>query len=487
MHRLTAGRPGERNVAGGVLLLAAVLMGVSVAMGGTMLEAALALLGIAALAMADRTVRVVAVALLLVALLNGLPFVDLAALNASGSFNYEDPVFALLLAVGVQEFLRDRTDAASVIPRWLFVTLLFFTFVWGVGVVVAIGKGVPVLKAVLFGRDLLGIWLLAVLGVVAKSRRDLLLIMWIAIGASCLYSVGHIVQVGFGVNMDFITHPRKTTEAFGFARLYSRMVPLTVVSFFGAVGYALWGEVRFTRGVAFAAVAVLGAEQLLQLTRANYFAVSVALCVGTLVAFASRSVRWGVGRTGKYLTGLIVAVVAGYAVSLSSLSRSPIWLTVQNRIASALGEVSSVSGNFGYRLALYDTMLSVLGGSWLLGLGFLHPEYYWIAGLPDGSIRNSDVGMMSVLLPMGIAGVAPLLGIVIGLAWSSGAELRTTDATSRMMSWVCLCICVIALVTAPTLGYLSTLPGLTGTSVAIGMFLRARLVAGRQDDAAQTD
>ena len=64
-------------------------------------------------------------------------------------------------------------------------------------------------------------------------------------------------------------------------------------------------------------------------------------------------------------------------------------------------------------------MLVVLGPAWPIGLGFLHPAIHYVAGLPEGSIRNSDLGLMQVLMTMGVLGLALLLSIVLVPAGSA--------------------------------------------------------------------
>ena len=58
-----------------------------------------------------------------------------------------------------------------------------------------------------------------------------------------------------------------------------------------------------------------------------------------------------------------------------------------------------------------------------MGKGVLHPDAVPIRGLPNGSIRNSDLGMMQLLMTMGVTGVMVLLGLILSILWPSLQEL----------------------------------------------------------------
>ncbi|MDR3687698.1 MAG: hypothetical protein P4L93_12170 [Coriobacteriia bacterium] len=456
------------------VIVASLVLGVAVAVGGTSVGVIIALLLATPLLVAQRRVRVVFTAVLLIALVNGIPFVDLAALNLSGSFNYTDPILLVLFGIGMYELVQRPGALRGLVPRWMIVMLLVFTVAWVIGVATGASQGTPVFKAILFGRDLLTIWLIVVVALVFRDSTEVRILLCTLIVASVIYSGAHAIQVGLGIDTSSITHPKRITDALGFARLYSSMNLPSVLGFLAATGFALWARSGRMRAWSAAAASVIGLEQILQLTRANYLALSVALVVGCIAAFATGSVKWGVGRTGNALVGVSALVVGGYALSFSSLSRSSIWVSVQSRIASAASDVSAAGGNVGYRLVVYAEMLRVLGNNWILGIGLQHPEYHWFAGLPDGTIRNSDVGILSVLLPIGLLGLVPLL--LIGLLAGVGAvrAMRRPESVVRVVGWSCLGICVVGLVSAPTLGYFSTLPGLMAIACAVGLLCRVR-------------
>ena len=63
------------------------------------------------------------------------------------------------------------------------------------------------------------------------------------------------------------------------------------------------------------------------------------------------------------------------------------------------------TGTVSYRLHVARLELEVLGDNWVAGVGFLNPAYHWVPGLPEGSIRNSDLGPLSLLMTMGLIGL----------------------------------------------------------------------------------
>ena len=464
----------RRYILPAFVVAASLILGVVVAVGGPSIGVVLALLLVTPLLVAQRRVRVVFTAVLLVALVNGIPFVDLAALNLSGSFNYTDPILLVLFGIGVYELVRRPAALKGLVPRWLLVMLLVFSLAWVVGVISGASQGTPALKAILFGRDLLTVWLIVVVALVFRDSTEVKILLCTIIVASVIYSVAHGAQVGLGIDTSAITHPKRITDALGFARLYASMNLPSVLGFLSALGFALWARSNRMRAWSAAAALVIGLEQVLSLTRANYLALSLALVIGCIAAFATGSVKWGVGRTGNALVGVSALAVGGYALSFTSLARSSIWVSVQSRITSAASDVSAAEGNVGYRLIVYAEMLRVLGNNWILGIGLQHPEYHWFAGLPDGTIRNSDVGVLSVLLPIGLLGLVPLLLIGVMACVESLRAMRTTDSLVRVVGWSCLCVCVVGLVSAPTLGYFSTLPGLMAIACAVGLLCRVR-------------
>src|SRR5438477_12108578 len=77
---------------------------------------------------------------------------------------------------------------------------------------------------------------------------------------------------------------------------------------------------------------------------------------------------------------------------------------VAHRFEEGIQNVANTTGTVRYRRELDHEMLTLLGASWPIGLGFLHSGAHYVAGLPEGSIRNTDTGVFNALMAMGVVG-----------------------------------------------------------------------------------
>jgi hypothetical protein len=124
-----------------------------------------------------------------------------------------------------------------------------------------------------------------------------------------------------------------------------------------------------------------------------------------------------------------------------------------------------------YRQNVSSLMLHVLGSQWVLGLGFLHPAVVYFPQLPNGSIRNNDLGLFNSLMTMGVVGTVlvyvPVL-IALGDVFPRGALDGERDwLRLGGMIWL---ISVIA--GSLTLVTLFSPNGLVLTAVLLGVIFR---------------
>jgi hypothetical protein len=124
--------------------------------------------------------------------------------------------------------------------------------------------------------------------------------------------------------------------------------------------------------------------------------------------------RRSLGHTRGRIPGTLVAIGA-LIIALAVLA--PTLLTIAaHRIAEGLTNLQQNSGNVGYRTQLDHQLLNDLGSSWPIGLGFLDPTSRYFLGLPQGSIRNSDTGVLNSLMTMGVVGtVLMYLPVLTGI------------------------------------------------------------------------
>jgi hypothetical protein len=165
--------------------------------------------------------------------------------------------------------------------------------------------------------------------------------------------------------------------------------------------------------MAFTAVALLQ-------VRAVYGALAIALLVVTaLVGSRATAVAAALRRSGGKLLAALAIATAVVVFARPSALTGTVATTVGARAVSGITEARAPTGNAAYRERLASSMLRRLGPSWPVGLGFLHPRDRYFVGLPDGAIRNTDVGVTNALMTMGPVGAAllylPAVATVVGL------------------------------------------------------------------------
>jgi hypothetical protein len=441
-----------------LLFAAAVCVPVGVAVARAEFAVPAALPIAAAAAVTLRWNRGVAAGVLALLVLNGLPFVNLRPSAVKGASILPDLAFLLLvvtLALGWRARPRDRPResllrlasiwAVAYVGWWTFKVLLTVT-----------NSGVPAVPAVTYGREFLYFGLLLPVGLAGlRERRHLTGFALTLVAGACLYSLGQIAFVATGQDLSWLIHVGKTADFEGVVRLYAPMNDLVIAVFPMAVAVALLGPRRWRRyGIA---VGVLtGVANALSFTRAVYLsealglvAISVVWALGT--GWGGRRVRaalvWGV------LLTCLGVIVVGNGASSEANSVSPVQ-AIFTRADLGIADVQAQSGNFGYRLRQVHRELEVLGSHWPTGLGFLNPKYRYFGGLREGSIRDSDLGSLSIVMTMG------LIGLVLAYlppAWSLMLLLRKRIG---WWSYGGAMYLSAALIGSLTLGTLSSMSGL---------------------------
>jgi hypothetical protein len=147
---------------------------------------------------------------------------------------------------------------------------------------------------------------------------------------------------------------------------------------------------------------------------------------------------------------------------------------VVSRATSSISDVQSRGANVGYRLDVAGRMQQVLGSEWPIGLGFWHPSFHYVPDLPDGSIRNSDLGVSNSLMTMGVIGTMllylPLLYAIVALQ-----RARTRRRGSPSEAWLVYGIAawlLIAVAASATLSTLFTVNGLALAAFVVSLGLR---------------
>jgi hypothetical protein len=422
------------------------------------------------------------VGLLVLAAMNGLPFIDNSR-SVTHHIALQDVACLALIATAFAWTLTGRRDQAPTpLARalsWCGLALL----VWSgfiVGRTWAEGHA-PLLGAIRFGRDFLYFGaLLIVLPRVRFRERDVKVLVGVLGVGVCLYAAGQIVTVEGLASPTWLVHAAASATTLGVTRLYAQMTDLVSAG----VAFAI-AAVALTRGRAqwrtIPIAALLTGSLILQLTRARWIATIAGVVVVSLW-LALQSDRPIAVILRRRLTVFIVAlatcVVVVLTVAPGLISAGPLVQRVVS-IFSPLG--SPTTSTLAVRQQVAAEMTSLLGGHWLTGLGLIPPSVHYYPQFPSGSIRDPDLGVLNAVMPMGIIGAGliylPLIVALVhcmrqarlkaGLAWAwlnYGGQIWIVGAVASSITLVSLFSPSGLVLSATILAVLSQ-PGVTGSGL----------------------
>jgi hypothetical protein len=312
---------------------------------------------------------------------------------------------------------------------------------WLVVLVHSSADGVPLLSAALFGRDFLYFAiLLPLLAGAFRERREITACLAVLAAAGVLHAAGQLaITVGGATSLvDLLVHTQLPVGLEETPRIYSNMDVVTTMALPFATGLALIPPRRSLRVVGIGLTTLLTLSVLFQFTRATYLALTFALIVvGVSWMFTNGAISRPLRRVTAALAAAVVAAlfVAGFRPLTAPVGVPSEARAVSKRAASSIEDLRSGTGTVGYRYELRDEMLRVLDDQWLVGLGFWHPEVRPVSSLPEGSIRNADVGVLNGVMTMGVVGAAliylPLLRVFV----AAMRRRRDTDPVARQDQW----------------------------------------------------
>lgn len=408
------------------LQIAFAAVGASAAVGAmsTQPRAVLALLaavGVGAGAFLAIRARGILFGVLLLAVANALPGIDLGKGYTPTGLPMQDIAIIIiigLLAQGAVAGGAERLRRPWVRPAiaWGCVLAAWWLLTWLRSVD---AEAISPKNAALFGRDFLYFALLVPLALAGLERRDVRGLAAVVIAGGALTGLGQIATVLGGGHVSFLIHVIDVKREGGLPRIYSQANDLVIMLVALGLGLVLLGRTAMLRRAGAATAIIAGFATVLMQTRAIYATVPAAIVAVTAFLMLRPSpvgiaLRRGGGR-------VVVAVAVSIAVVVlvaPEVFTSSTFGQVTERAFSGLSTASQETGTLAYRQQLADTLLQLLGGNWPIGLGFLHPNDFYVAGVPSGSIRNSDLGVLEAVMPMGALGAALLyVPPVIG-AWA---------------------------------------------------------------------
>jgi hypothetical protein len=404
-------------------LLAALLgVGWAAATGhATILLAAAGAVGMCVLALTQRGAFI---GICLLTAMDGLPFIA-ASRHVTSKITIEDvAVFVLVLAAAgwtLSTKSRPRRSPTSRILSYAGVALI----VWWTFTVLRtwIGHEPSLTRAASFGRDF-GYFgaLLIVLPRVRLTQRDVAVLLGVVTFGTCVFAVGQImIGAGLGQPGSLISF-RYTLVESGVTRVYANMTDLVTACLAASISACLLARQRKLRLVAFPIALLLTVSTVLQLTRARWIGIVLALLLISLWFIFNDNARISaiLRRRLGVMAGTLVAI--GMIVALAApgvLSGG----TVGHRLSSVVTEFQSGGGTVAIRESVTKKMTAYLGDKWPAGFGFVPPTTHYFEGLPEGSIRDSDVGVLNAVMTMGAIGATL---IYLPLLWMLIACLRRT-------------------------------------------------------------
>jgi len=477
-----------REIALGIgALFASVLAGVAALdpRWGTVVVATFGLSIMAGIAAVSRGALVGIIAL---GVLNGIPGLDLESFAVRGSFQPRDFLIVFLLGALVLWRL-DTTGERTIDGRWL-VLVRVWSFVFVSWWLMTLGRSVllsdiPALKAALFGRDFLYFGLLLPLLPVAFRRRSDVVALVAVVGTGgTIFALAQIAtslfpSVSAVLDPSRLINATLTNEFEGVTRVYAYMGDVVVLGAILAGGAAILARSRQGRVLSSTLFVILTVGALTQLSRATYATLAAGFLLVVLAALLRAAAPMGVVR--RVLPAFVLVVAFVLALSLvhpsatGSQSAAQVFAT---RAQSGIQEIQARSGTFGYRYDLQSEMLDVVGNRWPVGLGFWHPDARYVGSLPEGSIRNGDVGVLNGITTIGAIGTIllylPVLGTIVFLVRRRRHAREWDGLVLGTSGWLFgVVVASLSLVT------LFTVPGLVLTAVVI---VAAVAIASRPDE-----
>ena len=345
-----------------------------------------------------------------------------------------------------------------------------------------VGEHVSVLHSVHFGRDFLYFaTLLIVLPRVVLTHRDIELLLKTLFLGAVLFALGQIITDTGLSHLGGVIHYNATAAAGGLTRLYAPMTDFVNVgaALSGSGGGATCCGVREWNLMASAAAVVFVVAVVVQLTRARWVGLSVALILVTTLLMSQQRTSIGQALRRRVVVGLTIGVLAlvGVVITHADFGGGG---AIGQRAFLALQDIESGGGTVGVRETAAATSLKFLGGQWPVGLGFVSPSDHYFPGLTDGSIRDSDLGVLNAVMTMGVIG-ALLLYAPLLIALS--ASLRGVASWSPRYAWLRYGVStwfVAALVSSLTLVTLFSVSGLVLTAGMISIAMQPIVRSGQE-------
>jgi hypothetical protein len=378
-------------------------------------------------------------------------------------------LIVVLLVLGGRRLMRDILDGPN--SRWLALWAALLIAWWIYTLMrTYVNTEVPFRHAAFFGRDFFYFPVLTVL--MSQVLRDRRIRDW-ALGAFALgTAVDAALQIVLAAGVNRVApyvHPLALDSQGGIQRVYASSEDAVLVLFFLALGATVHARRAKYRGLAIGVLLFSAVAILFELVRAKYLGLAIAVPLSILLWLIPRRDR---GETARRLVPLLFGLFAlGIILGVAGPSVfGSLGAKVGHRLSSSITAAfaPSASGTSTLtRESELQGLLQVLGDHQILGLGFLNPRDVYFPQLRGGSIRNTDLGLFSVVTTMGVVGTVIYFVpyVAVGLALIVRNARGAFDGRDHWLGLAVLGWIITALAISP-----SFLFGVTGI-VSVGIML----------------
>lgn len=439
---------------------------------------AVAVAGVLLLVIPARYRLGVVIGVAVVAGVDGIPGPDLdTTLAKFGLYDQDVVVIALCVCLAIDNvrngfngFLRDS------LGFFVVIACLAVAFWWFVTLDRTVAQSGPTLShSASYGRDFLTFAVMTPLFCGSLQRKDVrdALIATVAISVTLIAGIYCVAALTHHV-VDALLHTTRVVSDGTITRIYSPVQDLFTAAVPLGVGAGILGGSPRIRRLGWLVAVVTGCATILALTRATYVGTAFGLAAagGLWLLRPGSASRAGRRRVAHALGGGVLVAVLLVAL-LPQGKAGPLVDSVTSRFGSIGPTVSSGNTNvstFAVRLNEATLLEERLGDHALLGLGFINPRDMWDTSLPEGGIRNADVGVLNTVMTMGVVGTVlyymPL--VLVTLALAVRGRRRRPDEVA-WLGFGAFAWCVGTLGSSATLVTLYTATGVVSAAMMLGI------------------
>lgn len=395
-----------------------------------------------------------------------------------------------LIAVNSAQRWRGFENTYARISAWCGAALLL----WWLFVLNRTTSGIeagPIFQSVRYGADFAYFALLLPLFVAAMSDAELRMYSAFALGVVAGFTAffESLARLGVGT-FGFIVHRSNSFASDGLERIYTDASDLVTASFFFALGTAVLSQRSKVRGASILIATLCLLDIALALGRAKYLGLIIGVVCASFVWWHQKESGLRLVMIFASLIAVVLSVTFLAPDSRPATAVSGVTQRLSSTFTDARSGASGTKNTIRYRQEVQAVMRQRLDRerAWIAGLGFRSPSFDYDPNLPDGEIRNADVGVYGALMTIGLIGTGLLL-LPVALASLAFVRSRRSIRHTQEFVWGGLALCVYGVSTSISLGLFFSPTGLVVAAGALGLALAETPmhIAGRRAGSAGAD